>query len=270
MSRKPLTAPDRRAIRLGPVRPNAGLTETYQRKLDRLILAMSRDVLRRVRAQWRVNPPEMATDESSPAALRALFARLAREWTRRFDDFAQSAGRKFGVDAAASADRVFAAQLRKAGFTVKFTMTPAANEIMQATIGEQVGLIKSIPAEYLVDVQGAVMRSVQVGRDLASLTQEIEAKYGIAHRRAAFIARDQNNKATASITKARQLELGITEAIWLHSAGGKVPRPTHVANSGRRYNIAEGWLDPAIDRRIWPGTEINCRCVSKAIIPGLD
>jgi len=37
-----------------------------------------------------------------------------------------------------------------------------------------------------------------------------------------------------------------------------------------RYNIATGWFDPDARKYIWPGTEINCRCVSKAVIPGLD
>ncbi|WP_257785984.1 hypothetical protein [Burkholderia ubonensis] len=38
-------------------------------------------------------------------------------------------------------------------------------------------------------------------------------------RRAAFIAHNQNSKATATITRVRQEGLGITEAIWLHSHG---------------------------------------------------
>lgn len=267
---KTLTAPTRRPITLPPIRANAGLTEAYQARLDAMIAAMNRDTQREVRRTWRGNPPEMAADISPAAALRATMARLATKWERRFSVFADLWSRKFSRKAFAGADRALAVALKKAGFTVKFQMTKAANDTLQATIGEQVGLIKSIPAEYLTDVQGSVMRSVQAGRDLGTLTAEIQQKYGIADRRAATIARDQNNKATATITRVRQQELGITEAVWLHSAGGKVPRPTHVANSGKRYVIAEGWLDPAINKRIWPGTEVNCRCVSKAVIPGLD
>jgi len=252
------------------VRPNVGVQIAYQRKLDALIDRMNRDVDRAIRAMWRVKTPVLASDESSPAAFRDLFGRLGQEWERKFNEFAQSESRKFSGQAINGADRAMAASLRKAGFTVQFKMTPAANEVMQATIAEQVALIKSIPEQYLTQVQGAVMRSVQVGRDLGSLSQELQTQFGVTKRRAAFIARDQNNKATASITKARQSELGITEAIWLHSAGGKQPRPTHVANNSKRYVIADGWLDPAINKRIWPGTEINCRCVSRSVIPGLD
>ena len=265
-----LRSPTKRPIKLRPVRPNLGIERAYQKRLDRLIEQMNADVTRTILRTWMRRPPVMASDESPAAALRAMMARLAREWTGRFDDFATRMGRKFSIDAASSADRAFQGSLRDAGFTVKFRLTAAENDVIQATVAENVGLIRSIPQEYLDDVNGVVMRGVQVGRDAASITEALQQTYGVTQRRAAFIARDQNNKATAAITRVRQTELGITTATWLHSAGGKKPRPTHVANSGKIYNVADGWLDPAINKRIWPGTEINCRCVSIPVIPGLD
>lgn len=264
-----LASPTKKPIRLAPVRASVPLRDAYQRKLDALIDRMHAAIMRTVLATYRRKPPRMAADESPAAALRDAVDRLSREWAARFDDFAANAGRRFAEQSAEHADRSFAASLRKAGFTVRFRMTAAANDVMQATIAEQVSLIKSIPSEYLTDVQGAVMRSVQQGRDLATLAEELQAKYGITRRRAAFIARDQNNKATASITRVRQQELGITEAIWLHSAGGRVPRPTHVRNNGKPYLVAEGWLDPAVNKRIWPGELPNCRCVARAVILGI-
>ena len=269
---KQLAAPTKRPIRLAPVRPNAGLTAAYQRRLDREIAEMQRSVLYHIRAAYRRNPPEMAADESPAATLHRLMRNLSRQWLKRFADLAATWGPKFGTDAVGAADRSFAAALRKAGFTVRFRMTPAANDIMRATIAEQVNLIKSIPAEYLTQVQGIVMRSVQAGGDLGPLAAEIEKQYGVTRRRAAFIAQDQNAKATASITKARQLEIGITQARWLHSAGGKVPRETHVKASreGVVYNVREGWLDPHENKRIWPGQLPRCRCVAIPIIPGLQ
>ncbi len=96
----------------------------------------------------------------------------------------------------------------------------------------------------------------------------MEETYGVTKRRAAFIARDQNNKATAVFERTRHVEIGVTEAIWLHSAGGKVPRPEHVAFSGKKYDIRKGaYLE---GKWTWPGVEINCRCVSKPVIPGFE
>ena len=264
-----LTAPTKRPIRLRPVRPNAGLTAAYQRRLDKAISDMAAHVISAIQTCYLRKPPELAQDESPAAALKAALAGLAREWESRFDDLAQGAGRKFARDATAAADRSFAAALKHAGFTVEFKLTPAVNDVLQATIAEQVGLIKSIPAEFLTQVEGSVMRSVQVGRDMHALSQELQQHFGVTRRRAAFISRDQNEKATATITRARQQELGITQAMWLHSFGARHPRPTHLANNGKLYDTATGWLDPAIGKRIWPGTEINCGCVSRSVIPGM-
>ena len=114
------------------------------------------------------------------------------------------------------------------------------------------------------------MRSVQTGWDLGQLTTDLQAQFGVTRRRAAFIARDQNNKATASMTRARQDEVGITQAIWGHSGGGKHPRPTHVAMNGKKYDVRKGMWDPAVKRWIFPSEEVNCRCFSRPVIQGFS
>ena len=160
------------------------------------------------------------------------------------------------------------AGLKKSGFTIKFTATKTQTEAVQASIAENVALIKSIPAESLSDVQGIVMRAVAEGRDIGAMRQQLQDQFGVTKRRAQTIARDQNNKATAVLVKTRQQELGITHAIWRHSHGGKVPRPEHVKANGQRYEIAKGMFLEG--KWVWPGTEINCRCVSASVVPGLE
>ena len=268
MASKALVAPTKKAIRVAPVRPNIGIERAYQKQLDALIAAMQRDIMRTITRNYKENPPELAQDASPAMQFRDAIADLSDKWESRFDEFAEEKSRRFGKQTTAQASRSFAAGLRKAGFTVEFKMTKAVNDVMQASIGEQVNLIRSIPAQHFKNIEGSVMRSVQTGRDLHSLQQDLMHDYGVTARRAAFIARDQNNKATATITRARQEELGITQAEWLHSRGGKVPRPSHVAFSGKRYDIDKGaFLDGVWT---WPGVEINCRCVSCSVIPGLD
>lgn len=72
------------------------------------------------------------------------------------------------------------------------------------------------------------------------------------------------------LARSRQLELGITKAKWLHSAGGKTPRETHVAFSGHEYDVAKGVTLEPDEGVVWPGTAIYCRCVSVPIVPGFD
>lgn len=253
---------------IAPVRPNVGIELAYRKRLTDLVDEMHASLLWFIRAAYRANTPEMAQDESPAAAMQAVMSRLARRWQRRFDQGAKPLGDWFATSALERSDKALQGILRKSGFSVNFKLTPEANDVMQATISAQVGLIKSIASEHLAGVQGIVMRSVQTGRDLGTLTKEIEQKYGVTRKRAAFIAQSQNNIATATITRVRQQSIGVREAIWVHSAGGKTPRPEHVAFNGKRYDIEQGaYLE---GKWTWPGVEPRCRCTSRSILPGFE
>lgn len=255
---------------LRPVHPNAGLEADFRRRLDRQIKRMHGSLVYWLSAAYRANTPEMAVDASPARELQRVMATLKRRWTREFGKLAGEYGPKFAREAGAFADRSFAQAMRDAGLTVRMKMTPAVNDVVQASVAQNVTLIKSIAEQHLGQVEGAVMRSVQQGRDLGSLVADLEERYGVTRRRAAFIARDQNAKATAAVTRARQTELGITEAIWLHSHAGKKPRPTHVAMNGKTYDVTQGMWDSAVRRFVFPGQEPNCKCVSRSVIPGFN
>lgn len=274
---------------LKPVRPNVATEARYRRRLMELIAEMQASVLFWLKAAYKANPPVLAQDEMPSQELRRAVRKLARRWQRKFDEAAPKLADYFTT----AANQRSAVQLKKilrdGGFSVEFKMTRAMRDVMNASINEQVGLIRSIPQKYFTDLEGSVMRSVARGGDLQVLVKEIgplvdlkrirmgrkpgesnKSLYARTQRRAAFIARDQNNKATAVLTRVRQQEAGITEAIWQHSGGGREPRPTHVAASNRqqRYDITKGWYDPEVEKFIFPGELPNCRCISKPVIPG--
>lgn len=259
---------------LKPVRSNAGIEADYRRRLNVLIDEMARSYAYFLRASFRANEPAItqALDETPAAALTRELKRLGSQWEKRFNEAAPKLAAYFRLAVEKRSDAVLRKILRDAGISVKFQMTPAMRDIAKATVEQNVSLIKSIPAQFHTQVEGLVMRSVTAGRDLSYLTDELQARFGITRRRAAFIARDQNEKATAAFTRARQIEIGIEEAIWLHSHGGKEPRPTHLTNDGKRYNVAIGWKDPdpKVNKYIFPGELINCRCVSKPIVKGFS
>lgn len=219
-------------------------------------------------ANYRASGAAVAMDASPAVMMRNAMQKLAKRWTRRFDDMAQKLADRFANDAMKNADASLATTFKDAGFTVEFKMTSQMNNALQATIAENVGLIRSIPEKYFTEVEGLVMRSVARGRDLSYLTDELQKRYGITRLRAAFIARDQNNKATSVVQSARQQALGITQGIWKHSHAGKKPRQSHVKANGRLFDLSEGML---IDgEHIMPGELPNCRCTWEAVIPGLS
>lgn len=255
-------------VRLRPARPNVGLQMAYKRRLDDLVGAMNDSVVYWLRAAFKADPPKMAADALPANELQRAVRELAAQWERNFDDAAPALAEWFALASRRQTDAALRAFLKKGGFSVSFRNTPASRDILQATVHANVGLIKSIPAEYLTQVEGMVMRSVQTGRDLDQLTKEIERQYGITRRRAAFIARDQNNKATSAIQKARQIELGLDDGIWIHSGGGKHPRPKHVAADGTRFKLSKGLKVGDKGQWVMPGEEPGCRCVWRAVVPG--
>lgn len=257
---------------LAAVHPNAGIKAAYQRKLEALVDEMRASVLYWLKAAYRADPPVMAMDATPAKELDAAVSLMARRWEKRFDEAAPELARWFSRRSATQADSTLHRILRDGGFSVRFKLTPALRDVAAASVAENVQLIKSIPQKYLGDVQGAVMRSVQAGRDLASLTKEIQKLGVVTRKRAALIALDQNNKATSAILKARQTDLGITEGVWLHSHGGKEPRPTHLDNHGKKFSIVDGWFDPdpRVRKRIMPGELIRCRCVWRPVIKGFS
>jgi SPP1 gp7 family putative phage head morphogenesis protein len=257
-------------IVLTSVRSNAGIRAEYRRRLLALVDEMITSYRHWLTAAYRANPPAIAADALPAKELDRELRRLGKRWQKRFDESADDLAAWFAKSTARRSSAQLQSILRRGGWTVQFKLSRPMRDILAATVAENVSLIKSIPTEFHTQVQGLVMRSVTAGRDLSKLSKDLERRYDVPRRRAELIARDQNNKATAVYTRARYLEMGITQAIWLHSHGGKTVRKTHLANSGKKYNIETGWLDPSVNRFIFPGELINCRCVSKPVVKGFS
>lgn len=254
---------------LRPVRPNAGTEAAYRARLLRSVAAMARSCEYWLQAAYRSAPPRLAQDATPADLLQRVVRQLRKQWTEHFDDMADKLAEYFALQAEQRSTSALKKILKDAGWTVKFKMTPAQRDAVDAIVHENVMLIKSIPAKYLDNVEGLVMRSVSQGRDLGTLTRELQKQHGVTRRRATLIARDQNNKAFAMLNRARQRELGIEQAEWQHSSAGKHPRPSHVKMDGKAYDVKKGMWDPTEQKYVLPGELINCRCFSRPIIPGL-
>ena len=254
-----------------PVRPNAGIEAEYRRRLLKIIDEMAASVLYWVRAAYNQNEPVLAAmDDVSPSIdIAKIVRRLTRRWQKKINDLAPKLARYFAQAVAERSDAALRKMLRDAGMTVKFQQTPAMRDVMGATVRQNVALIKSIPQQSLGKVEAAVMRSVQEGRDLATLTKTLQQEFAVTRRRAKLIALDQNSKATSALQRVRQIELGLETAVWVHSGGGNKPRPCHVEMSGKTYDVAKGMWDKHEQLWVHPGQLIWCRCVSRVVIPGL-
>jgi uncharacterized protein with gpF-like domain len=234
-----------------------------------LIDEMNTSILYWLTAQYRDTPPLLAEDASPipSKAMKKKFREVAARWLKRFDSAAPKIAEAYLKGAFKATDSSMRMALKDAGLSVKFTMTPSMRDAFEASLQENVGLIKSIPEQYLQRVEGVVMRGYSQGRNIQEMVKQLKKLYPAAANRAVLIARDQSNKANSVVERARRIELGITEAVWKHSHGGKVPRASHVKADGTVFEAAKGCL---IDGEfILPGELINCRCVSRSVLPGI-
>lgn len=261
------------------VQPNIGVERAYKKELERLVSEMSKSTEYWIEAAYKANPPRMEEAEIAEDARVGTKSKLAQEWTSlrspsarmrkpmkeladrwiaRFDEMSVNIATKFAVSGMKHTDAAFKSALKDAGWTVDFKVTPVMRDAMNATIQENVALIRSIPEQYFLEINGIVNRGFTAGRDLHYISQELQKRYGVTSRRAALIARDQSNKLNATVTQARRVDLGLFEAQWLHSGAGKHPRPSHL-KAGRdklKFDIRQGaYLD---GKWVLPGQEINC------------
>jgi SPP1 gp7 family putative phage head morphogenesis protein len=249
---------------LKPILANSGLTAEYRNHLNKMINRMHDSY-----GHWleQSYPNDLASD--APNDLDRTLRALARYWLRRFGDMASPLAGYFNRSINRRTEARLKRVLKDAGFDVDFEPTDPIRNIIRESIKENVSLIRSIPKQYHKQVRELVGDAVVKGRSHADLTKDLQRQFDITRDRAALIARDQNNKINAAMQRARCMELGINKAIWMHSHMGKVPRPSHVRNHGKAYDVAKGWYDPNEKKRIWPGMLINCRCLSRFVVPGL-
>lgn len=250
------------------IQPNKGVEVAYRKRLQKLIFEMQRSVTYWVESAYRNNTPrvaELAEDAAPSEKMNKILEELSKRWVRTFEEWAPKIAEAYASSMWKATDSAFKQALKSAGWTVEFKVTPVVRDALNASVIENVNLIKSIPTQYFDQVNGIVMRSYTAGRDLETMTRELRALYPKAKNRAELIARDQSNKLNATANRTRRMELGITEAIWMHSGGGKEPRPSHVAANGKKFDVTKGAL---IDGEyIQPGEKINCRCTSRAVLP---
>ena len=283
-----LRNPGKRDIVLGAVVPNVQTEAAYRRDLAKAITNMSASYEYWLRAKYRraldtnmaagrLPDPERAQDADLPGPSESAgdmfdeLARLRAHWEKHFETLSQKLASQMLQAMYRDNALSWGSKLKRAGFDIDLQLTPAQRLILKAKLPENVALIRSIQQDYHKDIEGIVSRNFLKGRDLSTMADEIKELGGVSARRAALIARDQSNKATAQMNAARQQELGLNWATWIHSSAGKEPRATHT-KAGREQWIFD--TQAGIDfgdsfGQVLPGEAINCRCHSRTIIPAL-
>ena len=140
--------------------------------------------------------------------------------------------------------------------------------VLRGLMGEQVGLIQSLPTEAAERVHKLAIRGLANSGRAREIAEEILDTGEVTASRATLIARTEVARTASILTQTRALQAGLTHYRWQTSKDGDV-RPGHRAMQGK---ICEFANPPAVNEngRIMhhhPGQIWNCRCWPEPIVP---
>lgn len=263
-TRRQAPKPDQQ-LRGTPLHNPVSIELRYSRELRALTRLMTKETDAAVRELFK--SPEAKEFFAQDASIAMMARGMLNVLTNRFENMFATHAERLARRMLGAVDEQSKAALNRSfgkladSLTIKVAeMPPALKTIYEASVSENVDLIKSIPEQYLGKVKGAVNRSITGSGGIGPLITEIKKYDGMTDRRAKNIALDQTRKAYQSANVERTKAAGIKKGIWVHTGGTKEPRPLHRGYNGKEFNLAEGAPVGDNGKKVQPGEEVNCRC----------
>ena len=167
---------------------------------------------------------------------------------------------KYGGKGANLSTGAFEKQMRRIGIDA-ITGNQALEQLMDQFVTESQTKFEEITAEFYADVREKTVVAFREGKTASTLAKEIAARHGVAKSRASFIARNELTTLYGNVTKARQVDAGVSKYIWRTSEDSRV-RESHRELDGKVFS----WDQPPLVGH--PGEDYMCRCVAIPVIDG--
>ena len=192
-------------------------------------------VLERIRQRWE------------SAEFKALSSVIARQFVNAVDDRTQ---KSLGIDV--------------------FGNNEDLQTIIEQSIHDNTRLIRTIPSQYLDQVDSIVVTNTRAGNRSSAMVKTLSEQFGVTQKRARFIARDQTAKVNSAVAQKRIESAGYEYFQWVTSKDARVrDRHDDIANKVTEYGKGVYRFDnpPLSDKGvpILPGTDFGCRCFMKPI-----
>ena len=216
----------------------------YARELMAMIREMARE-FHDALAVYREKRDQITVDDITGTWLTTdvekRLKKLGDRWAERFKEYAEGKSPAMVKRILRQTDLQLKTTLKDWFSEERMTLISesvptALKQSMKAHIAENVSLIRSIPAQYLERVQGAVTRAITGGVSYRQLVTEVARYQKMGLRRAELLAQDQVRKISTTLTVRRCEQVGIKRFMWVHSNAGKEPRPYHI----RRWDGSSG------------------------------
>lgn len=146
------------------------------------------------------------------------------------------------------------------GVTIDMFLTTRAIEAeLKASLAWNTSLIRNVSDQVRDRISNIVWAGWRAGTPRREIAKQINEAVGLGRKRSLLIARDQTTKLSADLDRARALEMGLNDWIWIKS--DKVNfRPEHAARNGKEYNYTTN-RPPDL-----PGQLPNCGCRKRSIL----
>lgn len=266
----------KRDKKLKPVKQSFATGQAYSVTLRRMVRQMRQDinkllvpVVRRLAPDYQ-RDAQLTTADAYLDQIAAVFRALAARWrSSEFDMLAYRVASDFVNTADQVNRRKFDQNMKSFGINV-FADNPTLTEFLQTAAYDNARLIKSIPEQYLTQVESIVMTNVRSGNRSSAITKQLAQQFGVTDRRAKFIARDQTAKINGELVKKRQVAVGFEYFQWVTSDDERVrDRHDDIANKVTAYGRGiYRWDRPPISedgQPIIPGQDYGCRCVARPV-----
>lgn len=140
---------------------------------------------------------------------------------------------------------------------------------VNALIGETTQWAKKLRDDTLEHFTANTMRAMSLGQPLEEILAGFDMEASKRKNHAKFIARNQVANFNGLTTKIRHQKLGITEGIWITSRDERV-RECHKVRDGKEFDLSKGLFSSCDGKWLFPGTDYQCRCTYRAIIPEIE
>jgi len=129
--------------------------------------------------------------------------------------------------------------------------------------------VKKMRDDTLQQWTSQTLRQMAEGKGLPEILKQFDGMVEQRRGHAKMVARTQIATFNSLTSKARAQNLGITKAIWVTASDERV-RSSHASRDGKEFELSEGLYDSSDGKTLLPGTDYQCRCDYRLLIPEMD
>lgn len=250
------------------IKPAKQIGVSYNAKLQKIVNEIRKDINNQIMPLLRNLEPQYVRDSYMDDIIAALALVLNKWDSQAFRLIAAQTASQF----VNSADKYNSTQtINSFGFDL-YAGNPDLVDYIKGSIYDNTQLIKSIPAQYLKNVESLVMTNVRSGQRSSAIQGQLSKQYGLTQARAKMIARDQTAKMNGDLSSKRQEAAGFEYFQWIDSGDFPRVRTRHHEIDNKITAYGKGvyrWDNPPLSdegKPIIPGSDYQCRCTARPVL----